>query len=40
VFALIGTGLAKLTCCQPLALSPAKVALASKVPVVDHRLPM
>jgi hypothetical protein len=39
VFASIGTGAAKLTCCQPEAVSPANIALASSVPSRLHRLP-
>jgi hypothetical protein len=35
----MGTGLAKVTCCQPEAVSPVKVAEASSVPVLVHRLP-
>jgi hypothetical protein len=31
--ALIGTGLAKSTCCQPVAVSPAQTALARSWPV-------
>ena len=38
--AAIATGVAKLTCCQPLAVSPPKVALASRVPVLLHSEPM
>ena len=34
------TGLAKLTCCQPLAVSFVKVAVASRVPELVHRFPM
>jgi hypothetical protein len=39
VLALMATGLPRLTCCQPLAVSPLKVARASRLPVLDHRLP-
>ena len=39
MFAAIGTGCANITCCQPDALSPVNVALASSVPVLVHRLP-
>ena len=39
VLALIATGLAKVTCCQPVAVSLVKVAWASSVPVLVHRLP-
>ena len=39
LFAVMATGVAKLTCCQPLAVSLVKVALASNVPVEVHRLP-
>ena len=35
--AVIFTGLEKLTCCQPLAVSLVNVAVASKVPVALHR---
>ena len=38
--AVIVTGVAKVTCCQPEAVSLVKVAWASRVPVEDHRLPM
>ena len=38
--ALIATGLAKLTCCQPVAVSLVKVAWARRVPVAFHRLPV
>ena len=34
------TGEAKLTCCQPLAVSLVKVAVASRVLLRDHRLPV
>ena len=40
MFASIATGLAKLTCCQPEAVSPLKVASASWVPSAVHRCPM
>ncbi len=40
VFAAIATGFEKLTCCQPEALSPVKVADAKSVPLALHRLPM
>ena len=40
VLALIATGFEKLTCCHPEALSPVKLADASSVPPVLHRLPM
>ena len=33
------TGVAKLTCCQPEAVSPVKVAWANSVPVALQRLP-
>ena len=39
VLALIATGLPKLTCCQPEAVSPLKVASASWVPSAVHRCP-
>jgi hypothetical protein len=38
--AVIVTGVAKVTCCQPDAVSLANVACASRVPVDDHRLPI
>ena len=38
--AVIVTGVENVTCCQPEALSPVKVAPASSVPVELHRLPM
>ena len=31
------TGVAKLACCQPLAVSPVKVAVPNEVPVEVHR---
>ena len=37
--AVTETGEAKVTCCQPLADSPAKVARASWVPVELHSVP-
>jgi hypothetical protein len=39
VFAVTATGVARLTCCQPEAVSPVKVAVASFVPVLLQRLP-
>ena len=39
MLAVIGTGVAKLTCCQPEAVSLVKVAGASSVPVLVQRLP-
>ena len=39
MFAVTATGEEKLTCCQPEAVSPVKVALASKVPLLVHRSP-
>ena len=38
--AVIVTGVAKVTCCQPEAVSLVNVAWASSVPVAVHRLPM
>jgi hypothetical protein len=35
--ALMGTWLVKLARCQPLEISPEKVALANNVPVEVHR---
>ena len=40
VLAVIATGVPKLTCCQPEAVSPVKVAWASWVPPVVQRRPM
>jgi hypothetical protein len=40
VFAETATGLLKLTCCHPEAVSLVNVALARSVPVSVHRLPM
>jgi hypothetical protein len=40
VLAVIATGLEKFTCCQPVAVSPVKVALASNVPVLLQRCPV
>ena len=39
VLAVIATGVEKLTCCQPEAVSFVNVAVASSVPVLDQRLP-
>jgi hypothetical protein len=39
VFAWICTGLAKLTCCHPDAVSLENVAVPSSVPVLVHRFP-
>ena len=39
VLAVMATGVAKFTCCQPEALSPENVAEARFVPVLDQRLP-
>jgi hypothetical protein len=39
VLAVIATGVVKFTCCQPDAVSPVKVAVARRVPVLDQRLP-
>jgi hypothetical protein len=38
--AVIDTGVVKLTCCQPDADSPLKVALASKAPVLLQSVPV
>jgi hypothetical protein len=38
--AVIVTGDEKVTCCHPDAVSDENVAVASRVPVDDHRLPM
>src|SRR5690242_13168159 len=40
VFAVIATGLEKLTCCQPLAVSLVNVAVASKTPPLLHSSPI
>ena len=40
MFAVIATGVPRLASCQPLALSPLKVAVASSCPVVVHRWPV
>ena len=37
VFAFTAIGVAKLTCCQPEAVSPLNVAVPSEAPVADHR---
>ncbi len=37
--AVIATGVAKLTCCQPEAVSPVNVADARSVPLLLQRLP-
>ena len=39
VFAVMATGVAKLACCQPEAVSLVKVTCARNVPVLLHRLP-
>ena len=39
VLAPIATGLEKVTCCQPVAVSLVNVAVASRVPEPLHRLP-
>ncbi len=36
---MTGTGVAKVACCQPLALSLVKLTWASRVPVLVHRDP-
>ena len=38
MFAVIATGVAKFTCCQPEAVSSVKVAVASSWPALVHRL--
>ena len=40
MFAAIVTGVGNVTCCQPDAVSPLKVAEASSVPPELQRLPM
>ena len=40
MFAVIATGCANLTCCQPDVVSLVNVAVASLVPPDVHRLPM
>src|SRR5664279_2409866 len=37
---VIATGVVKLTCCQPEAVSPVNVAVASLVPPVVHSVPV
>jgi hypothetical protein len=37
--AVIATGLEKVTCCQPEAVSPVKVACANSVPPLLQSLP-
>ena len=39
MLAVIGTGVAKFTCCQPEAVSLTKVALANNWPLLLHRWP-
>jgi hypothetical protein len=36
----MATGMEKFTCCQPESVSLVKVSVASRVPVLDHRLPI
>lgn len=40
VLALTGTGVEKFSCCQPDAVSLVKVPVASRWPVLLHRLPV
>ena len=40
MLAAMATGEEKVTCCQPEAVSPLKVAVARSVPVLDQRLPI
>ena len=40
MFAVTATGEAKLACCQPEAVSPVKVAVASRVPALVQSGPM
>jgi hypothetical protein len=40
VLAVIATGVEKFTCCQPVAVSPVNVAVASKVAELLQRCPM
>jgi hypothetical protein len=40
VLAFMFTGVVKFACCQPEAVSPEKVTLASFVPVPDHKFPV
>jgi hypothetical protein len=40
VSAVTATGLEKVTCCHPLAVSELNVAVARRVPAEDHRLPV
>ena len=37
---MIATGVAKLACCQPLAVSPVKVTVASLTPAEFHSDPV
>ena len=37
---MTATGVGKLTCCHPEEVSPENTAVASRVPEVDHKLPM
>ena len=39
MFGWIATGLEKVTCCQPLEVSPEKFACARRVPELVQRLP-
>ena len=36
---IVGSGVAKFTCCHPDAVSFVKVAFSRSVPVLDQRLP-
>ena len=38
--AVTGNGVEKLACCQPVAVSPVKVTVARRVPVLVQRVPV
>ena len=40
VFAVIGTGVENVACCQPEAVSPVNVTDARSVPVAVHKCPV
>ncbi len=37
---MTATGVAKFACCQPVAVSPVKVTVASRVPALVHSEPV
>ena len=39
MLAVMATGVVKFSCCQPEAVSPEKVPVANRLPVLDHRFP-